>query len=163
MNKKIAFIDRIFIILSITFFIISIILLIINCFMDVIFELLFVFLFAFIFLVNQIVFLPGKLKVYDREWKNLLLYKMQFYTAIIILIILLFSPLFHLGDTIDLFLEGTFLMFFLILYSLQNYYYSYNFDMSKKRNLVLRVITSVILSIVLFVSLFYSLFDFYSR
>ena len=47
MNKKIAFIDRIFIILSITFFIISIILLIINCFMDVIFELLFVFLFAF--------------------------------------------------------------------------------------------------------------------
>ena len=161
MNKKIAYLGRIFSVLSILFFFITIVLLIINCFMDTTFELGFSFLFSFIFFLNQIIFLPGSYKVNKREYKNSKLQSLQFYTAMAILAILLAGTYIKLSDNVDLCVHGSLLLLFLSFYSLQNFDYSFNFDLNKKIHYGRRVVLSVFLSSSLLVFLLYSLVHFF--
>ncbi len=156
MNEKIAKIDRFFSVLSIVFSIIAFILLILNCFIDVIYEVLFIFIFVLISVINQLLFLPGKIRIKDREYQQPFLFKCQFYTAMLILVMLLLSSYYSFGDVIDLCLEGSLLMIFLVFFSLQSFFYTYNYNKKNKLHFGRRVILSVFLSSFLLITLLWS-------
>lgn len=161
MEKKLLYLDRLFIILSIVFFSIMIMLLVINCFANVIYEVLFVGLFAFIIFINQIIFLPGTIKINKRKYINKKIHKYQFYIAVVMLVALFSSELIKMNDNVTLGLFGGLLSLFLIVYSWQNYDYIKHYDRSKKYNFTIRLILSIFSSSCLLIVLLYSLVSYF--
>ena len=157
MEKKVVYLERLFAILSIISFAINIILLIINCFIDVMYETLYVELFCFVFFLNQIIFIPGKFSINKREYQNVKLHKYQFWVAMIMLGALLATEIVKVSDTLNFCLFSGLLSIFLIIFSLQNFCYTYHYDKDKKLHFVRRLMLAIFLSSCILVVFLYSL------
>lgn len=161
MEKKMMYLERLFCILSIVFFLITIILLIINCFKDISFELAFFGIFAIVCFINQVVFIPGDHRIFKREYKHKLIHNLQIYTAMVMLVALLASEWIAISDNVTAALFGGLLFLFLIFYSCQNIAYSFNYDKSKKVHVIRRLLLAIFLTSSSLIILFYLLITYF--
>ena len=157
MQKKMIYLEKLFSVLSIIFFLITFISLIINCFVDIAYEIAFIGLFAIIFFVNQFIFIPGSFKINNREYENKKLHYLQFIITVFMLIGLLSSEFLNISDNISLCIFGGLLCLFLTVYSLQNFLYTYHYDKKKKIHVIRRILISIFLSSSFLIVLLYSL------
>ena len=127
MQKNMIFLEKIFSILSIIFFLITSFFLVINCFEEKIFELSFASLFSFFFFLNQCIFIPGSIKINKREYESKIIHNCQIYTAVVMLVALFVSELYEISDRMSLCIFGNLLLIFFTFYSIQNMFYTYHY------------------------------------
>ena len=155
------FLEKIFSILSIIFFLITSFFLVINCFEEKIFELSFASLFSFFFFLNQCIFIPGSIKINKREYESKIIHNCQIYTAVVMLVALFVSELYEISDRMSLCIFGNLLLIFLTFYSIQNMFYTYHYDFKKRIHVARRILISIFCSSCYLVVFFYLLITYF--
>ena len=152
MEKKVDFLEKVFCVLTIIFSIIGFGLLAINVFKSVLFSIFFVYIFLLLFMINQVIFIKGYKRIKNREYVNNKISYLQNVVSIIIFIGLIGTAVLNLDETWELFILGSLLMIYIMLYSMQNYCYTMYGKCNKKINLSLKLIISAVISLIILCS-----------